>query len=240
MTSSLQMQRTPCITLLRRARFLSTSSIACAAALYPFPTHPRPTPHQIFHLPSNASQKDIKARYYELVRLHHPDSAQARSLPPGVAHSRFNSITSAYDVLRGKTSAHSDDPLRNEIARRRRHYNTAAAGYHGYRTHAGWSGYSSEEEGGASSYAHTNGGKAPSEMDNRMKVGVIALIAVMSFLTAMIPISTYPSQDRNHQAAAANLAEARREARELAEVRRAALLKGGEWGNEHERIRRKD
>ena len=29
---------------------------------FPFPTHPRPTPHQIFHLAPNASQSDIKAR----------------------------------------------------------------------------------------------------------------------------------------------------------------------------------
>lgn len=43
------------------SRHASTS-----AGAYPFPTHARPTPHQIFHLPIGATQKDIKARcrYY--------------------------------------------------------------------------------------------------------------------------------------------------------------------------------
>jgi hypothetical protein len=30
--------------------------------LFPFPTNPRPSPHQIFHLSRGASQSDIKAR----------------------------------------------------------------------------------------------------------------------------------------------------------------------------------
>lgn len=73
-----------------------------AATPYPYPTQPNPTPHQIFHLPASASQKDIKQRYYELVKVHHPDSTTARELPPEVAQARFHSITQAYDVLRGR------------------------------------------------------------------------------------------------------------------------------------------
>jgi hypothetical protein len=29
---------------------------------YPYPKHPNPTPYQIFHLPTSASQAQIKAR----------------------------------------------------------------------------------------------------------------------------------------------------------------------------------
>jgi hypothetical protein len=41
------------------------------------------------------------------VRIYHPDSAMVRSLglPAEVAHDRFQSISRAYDLLRGKTLA---------------------------------------------------------------------------------------------------------------------------------------
>ncbi|KAF4599559.1 hypothetical protein EYR40_006653 [Pleurotus pulmonarius] len=80
---------------------------------FPFPKATRPTPYQIFHLPRNASQDDIKERYYELVRIYHPDTAIARyAVPPDLAHTRFQSITSAYEALRGKpvaSGSHVDD-----------------------------------------------------------------------------------------------------------------------------------
>jgi hypothetical protein len=44
------------------ARFASTSSSASSSTPFPFPTHRNPSPHQIFHLPLNASQVEIKAR----------------------------------------------------------------------------------------------------------------------------------------------------------------------------------
>src|SRR5271163_3399005 len=71
---------------------------------FPYPRHHRPTPHQIFHLPFNASQQDIKARCkfislktnhpttnsfladYDLVRAHHPDSQLCRKLSPEERH----------------------------------------------------------------------------------------------------------------------------------------------------------
>jgi hypothetical protein len=48
--------RTP----IARARFASQSSPSSTP--FPFPAHRNPTPHQIFHLPSDASQAEIKAR----------------------------------------------------------------------------------------------------------------------------------------------------------------------------------
>lgn len=64
---------------------------------------------------------------FDLVKIYHPDSAQGRHLPPNVRHARFQSITHAYDVLRGKSTvlhARGDsfhDPVRWELERRRRH-----------------------------------------------------------------------------------------------------------------------
>jgi len=70
---------------------------------YPYPTHAHPSPYQIFHLPHNASQAEVKRRYIDLVRIYHPDSPVSRALPPEVTDGRFQAITKAYDVLRGKT-----------------------------------------------------------------------------------------------------------------------------------------
>ena len=48
---------------------------------------------------------------YDLVRIHHPDSPVVRALglTPDVAHARFQSISAAYDVLRGNNSQGSDN-----------------------------------------------------------------------------------------------------------------------------------
>ncbi|KAF9047202.1 hypothetical protein BDZ89DRAFT_978967, partial [Hymenopellis radicata] len=70
---------------------------------FPFPSHAQPTPHQIFHLPLNASQQDIKRRYYDLVRVYHPDSPACRALSSADRTVRFQAIVSAYDQLTGKT-----------------------------------------------------------------------------------------------------------------------------------------
>ncbi|CEH18741.1 Molecular chaperone (DnaJ superfamily) [Ceraceosorus bombacis] len=42
-----------------------------------FPTSSNFTPYDVFHLPKTASSLDIKARYYDLVRLYHPDKQAA-------------------------------------------------------------------------------------------------------------------------------------------------------------------
>ncbi|KAI0000372.1 hypothetical protein BJV77DRAFT_939203, partial [Russula vinacea] len=68
----------------------------------PIPPKSNPTPHQIFHLPLNASQREVKSRYFELVRIYHPDSPIARAYPPDVSEARFHAISTSYDVLRGR------------------------------------------------------------------------------------------------------------------------------------------
>jgi hypothetical protein len=100
---------------------------------YPYPKNPHPTPHQIFHLPQNASQKAVKNRCklhifnsvntcihtgrfsdYELVRIYHPDSPVLQALNEPPDFSRFHAITVAYDALRGKSS--SPRPVDSDVS----------------------------------------------------------------------------------------------------------------------------
>ncbi|TCD60927.1 hypothetical protein EIP91_009280 [Steccherinum ochraceum] len=96
----------------------NASTSSSSANPYPYPTQAHPTPHQIFHLPANASLQDVKARYYDLVRIYHPDSPinRASALPPTLVHARFQSISTAYDVLRGRARLSPSQPI--ETARR--------------------------------------------------------------------------------------------------------------------------
>ncbi|KZT01005.1 uncharacterized protein LAESUDRAFT_636654, partial [Laetiporus sulphureus 93-53] len=67
-----------------------------------YPSTSHPTPYQIFHLPHDATQRDIKTRYYDLVRIYHPDSPFCREDSPEKRHTRFQAITAAYDALRSR------------------------------------------------------------------------------------------------------------------------------------------
>ncbi len=129
------------------ARLASTSPSSPSSTPFPFPAHRNPTPHQIFHLPPNPSQAEIKARCtstsvsppkeppqlltsdadYELARTFHPDSPASQALPSSVRHARFHAVARAYDTLRGKSHARlgqgpADDVYTAESARRRRQH----------------------------------------------------------------------------------------------------------------------
>jgi len=86
-----------CRNVFKRVSILQTRHVA-SKPQFPFPTNPNPTPHQIFHLPRNAPQAEVKARYFDLVRIYHPDKAD-QSIPSAVAHARFQAITAAYNAL---------------------------------------------------------------------------------------------------------------------------------------------
>ncbi|KAL6300615.1 hypothetical protein BKA93DRAFT_740138 [Sparassis latifolia] len=81
-------------------------NVSSSSNPFPYPTNANPTPHQIFHLSHSASRDQVKARYYDLVRIYHPDSPISRAVPPQTAHARFQSISSAYAVLSGKAKTH--------------------------------------------------------------------------------------------------------------------------------------
>ncbi|KIM77395.1 hypothetical protein PILCRDRAFT_825358 [Piloderma croceum F 1598] len=104
-----------------QARLASTAS----STPYSFPAHRHPKPHEIFHLPLGASQAEIKRRYIDLVRIHHPDSVLCGHVPPAERHARFQAISAAYDHLRGKSATirstpSYDDQLYEEIRWRAR------------------------------------------------------------------------------------------------------------------------
>lgn len=74
---------------------------------------------------------------YDLVRIYHPDSPIARKYPADVAQARFQAISKAYDLLRGKSAMTGDvltdrerpvDParFRPRAAPRRPHFNDTA------------------------------------------------------------------------------------------------------------------
>ncbi|PKY46928.1 DnaJ-domain-containing protein [Rhizophagus irregularis] len=59
-------------------------------------TIPSPTPFDIFALPKTASDEEIKSRYYELVKIYHPDKNCDKS------PERFRKIVKAYEILNNK------------------------------------------------------------------------------------------------------------------------------------------
>ncbi|KIK47131.1 hypothetical protein CY34DRAFT_293076 [Suillus luteus UH-Slu-Lm8-n1] len=133
------MQRVPTFHSRARTFFIppqSSRSYAFKSANpYPYPTQTNPQPHQIFHLPRSANQEDVKRRYYELVRIYHPDSAVARHYPPEESQARFQAISRAYDILKGKTSSSGEpveatrtvDPIRWSARSRRPHFDDTAS-----------------------------------------------------------------------------------------------------------------
>lgn len=79
-------------------------------------------PHTLL-LTGNQRNDTIEHADYDLVRLHHPDSPSCRHLTASQRHARFQSITAAYDTLRGRRTTVSpwpgQDEMEVEIARRR-------------------------------------------------------------------------------------------------------------------------
>lgn len=203
----------------RGLRVLIHSRLASTMSQYPFPHHPRPTPHQIFHLSPSASQADIKSRYYELVREHHPDSAHAQHIPASERHSRFQSITAAYEVLTGKSrlqlgsglrSNPSDSDMYDELRRRRRtHYRNAGMDFD--RDHP--FGFASR----------TPGREWTARPDERWKDWSIIFVGTACFIIGIGPIFLSHNSDKRHMSAVQNLAQARSEAQEYGMERRREI-----------------
>ncbi|TBU24317.1 hypothetical protein BD311DRAFT_766718 [Dichomitus squalens] len=190
------------------ARYASTS-----AGPYPFPAHAHPTPHQIFHLPLGASQKEIKARYYDLVRVHHPDAPCVRDLSPAIRRSRFQAITAAYDILRGKKSGSfggTGDIYRDELLRRKR----------------AWAAHEQSRRRSGPLWEETPARGWTASADDRWKDRVILFVGILALGAGLGPALIWPSYTASQQAhlsASRNLAQARKEAREFGEERRKEI-----------------
>ncbi|KAG8765180.1 hypothetical protein FRC12_007641 [Ceratobasidium sp. 428] len=196
---------------------------------FPFPTHLKnPTPFDIFHLPPSASRQDIKSRYYDLVRSHHPDCAACRSLPRPVAHVQFQAITNAYEVLTGKRKSlrgASTTSEAAELARRRASYRAAYASgrpYTGGRNE--WGGFE-YPDGGGHRVRHNRGDLMGSQTFY-VAIAVMTLVLVslhathISPLLASKPASSVSVVDRRHKEAQLALEEARLRGQEYGEERR--------------------
>ncbi|CAA2136904.1 DnaJ family molecular chaperone [Hyphomicrobium sp. ghe19] len=59
-------------------------------------------PYEVLHISPTASDKEIKARYRELVKGHHPDALVSKGVPPEFlagAERRLQAITTAYEAI---------------------------------------------------------------------------------------------------------------------------------------------
>ncbi|KAH7342027.1 hypothetical protein B0J17DRAFT_284688 [Rhizoctonia solani] len=216
-------------------RHASTSSGAGPSSQpYPFPAHTKsPTPFEIFHLSPSASPSDIKSRYYELVRSHHPDCMACRSLPRAVAHQRFQAITHAYEVLTGKrkTGRGAATPTESvELARRRAAYRAAYASgrpYTGRRNE--WGGF--EYPDSAAYRERYNKGDATGNQAFFVAVSVMTIVVALLQATHLSPLlsskppSSVSAVDRRHEQARLALEEARSKGQEYGDERRQGVRK---------------
>jgi len=133
---------------------------------FPFPRHRNPTPYQIFHLPSNATASDIKARYFQLVRLYHPDKV-GTSTSSDIAHTRFQAITAAYDVLRGKAPGNI--------------FGSSGSASVPYQTTASWRAMRKRRQ-----ELYDSGPVNDGKTDNLIIVGVVATVVIALFQIATL------------------------------------------------------
>jgi hypothetical protein len=151
---------------------------------------------------------------YELVRLHHPDAPACRHISAAERHARFQSIGTAYDSLRGRSS-NSSDPFEAELSRRRRHTRARAHAQRdwGFDFPGGGARHGQGQEWDATDPAH------------RWKDRLLVLVGGGALLLGLSPMLAAPFNigDKRHRIAVANLREAREEAREHGQERRRAI-----------------
>jgi len=172
---------------------------------FPFPTHRHPKPHEIFHLAQGSSQAEIKSRYIDLVRVHHPDSVLCKDVPPHERQARFQAISAAYDHLRGKSAYKSpshhwssynyNDRFNEELARRARDRRREFSG----------TAYDPAKDVG------------PALFPIMLVGGIVFILGILPALSA--------SRDDKHHSAAVNLASAREEAKIFGQERRREIRK---------------
>jgi len=225
----------------------SAASAANEQSIPPFPTHPRPTPHQIFHLPPTATSAEIKSRYYELMKLYHPDSAQSLRrknknknkkenssdevfllTSDDVRRERLNAIRMAYDALQGVRQ--------QQQQQQQRHHHQYWGPYSGRRTTSGmgmgrrkWTG--KKNEWGGFEYEpdiqpHPDGLTEPFILSKHGVMMCLVVIVASTVLSVrLLYISPTSIAARHHDEARFNLEEARRLGREHGKERRKELRK---------------
>ncbi|KAG9019711.1 hypothetical protein FRB90_010981 [Tulasnella sp. 427] len=214
------------------SRGFSASGVSAVSKnLYPFPNHKNPTPHQIFHLPLGADQHAIKARYYELVKIHHPDACHG--LDPAVSHERFQRIQQAYTFLRrGKRS--TARPVGHDYAAYRYAPQKAPDG-----STRRWTGQMNQWGGFKYEYDHEfnptakKPGAAQSEQRQTEKIfhkddtfyWVFAAVTVVVGVGQFIIFSPAAEASKHHAMAIAVIDKAQREREEFGAARREEIRK---------------
>ncbi|EMD39384.1 hypothetical protein CERSUDRAFT_93418 [Gelatoporia subvermispora B] len=156
---------------------------------------------------------------YDLVRIHHPDSPLCKHLSPNERHTRFQRIASAYSALRSGTRGASGpyvDPFREELERRRRAQMRRGA--------------EMARDGHADGSRMAGEGEAERETggDQRWKDRIMIMIGFISLAAGLYPAVIWQNMgiaDARHRAAASNLAQARRDAREHGQEQRIQIKK---------------
>ncbi|KAI6154369.1 hypothetical protein EDD17DRAFT_1092368 [Pisolithus thermaeus] len=201
--------------MLLNSRCVSTSS----TGQYPFPTRRNPTPEEIFHLPPNASHGQIKARYYELVKLYHPDSVHVQTLPHAERTSRFQAFQRAYEVLqrpRMEGIGTYDDLLQAEIIRRRRpqpHWRSPG-GSMGMGTGTGSMHFD---------HIHTQSSDASRTPATDEMGAILKGICIAALYIAILMAPAMSPGRTQNRTAAANLAQAQQDAQEFGMERRRQI-----------------
>lgn len=186
-----------------------------------WPLSPSPSPYEIFHLDKTAPQKQVKERYYQLVKLYHPDKL---TNPTQLETERFRKIVQANHILSQPAARSAFDqfgigwssPLHHQEGKR-------AGSYTGSRFNR-YSRRSQEEF--HEFYTPTNERRYTS---NTNFVGFVVFLSTVGAVVQAVRLSRASSEitersERAHFTAARDLAESRRLARDLGKDERRRLF----------------
>jgi len=169
-------------------------------------------PYTIFGLDKKQrfSQKDVKRRYYDLVKMYHPDTAAARM--DHEMTDRFKKVVAAYDIL--------SDPSKRAA------YDHFGAGWDGHPSIPGRNpnarSPSGASSGGTWDGFYANNGRQPDPIytSNVNFFGIIMVIGILGGIAQIVRLGgavqgIQDAADRRHFASSRDLARARRQARGL-------------------------
>lgn len=198
----------------------------------PWPKSQFPTPYEIFHIDQAASQAAIKQRYYELVKIYHPDKI---SKPSALENERFHKIVAANDLLcdQNKRSAFDSYGIGWQWSGSGRHAKVYAGQMRGSRfdqynrsrraNHAEtaqWDHFYTGNKGSAGETRYTSNTNFVGFLVFLSTIGAVIQAARLGKASAEIN----ERADKQHFNTARDLAESRRLARDLGKEERRRLF----------------
>lgn len=214
------------------SRVLRNKTAAAAANQLVWPATQFPTPYEIFHIQHSASNAEIKRRYYELVKIYHPDRIQN---PTALENERFHKIVAANDLLcdKSRRSAFDKYGIGWQWAGSGRHSKVYAGQMRGSRfDQYNRSRRADHQE--TAQWDHFYTGNKAEDGDTRYmsNTNFIGFIVFLSTIGAVIQaarlgkasVEINERADRQHFNTARDLAESRRLARDLGKDERRRLF----------------